>query len=188
MTRIIPTATVQAIHALSAEGKSSYLIATFLGLKEAQVKRVLYRKPVEIDEAHVVRMAQDNVSVLRLCRVFGVGKPQILDILTRHGIEPIRQTYATKAEKPKVRYPEEKSVTGEDRLWKVRPGKPNPMGMARFVWQHKLTDSDGCLKLDGRPIKFHDLMRKTNAALVRWGLPQMDANEDWLVIENKTVD
>lgn len=142
------------------------------------------RKPrrLEIDEQAVVDLARQNYTVLRLCRAFAAGKWQIEVILARHGLTPLHQQYQTK---PRVERPAPdyvgNSLTDEDRRWRMLEGKPNPMAAAKMAWQNRLTDTGGCLKLDGRPIRYDDLIRKTNAVRVEWGMPQLDANEAWVV-------
>ena len=55
--------------------------------------------------------------------------------------------------------------------------RPDPMAVAKAAWGFALDTSGACLKLNGRPVTFFDLMRRTNAALREEGLPVMRAFE-----------
>ena len=58
--------------------------------------------------------------------------------------------------------------------------RPNPMSVAKVAFGSSRLAVDGpCLMLNGRPVGFHELMRRTNLLLLGWGLPQLTANPAW---------
>ena len=59
----------------------------------------------------------------------------------------------------------------------LKPDRPEPMGVAKAVWGLRLACGEDCLRLDGHPVTFHGLMRRTNAALAADGLPVLRAFE-----------
>lgn len=60
--------------------------------------------------------------------------------------------------------------------------RPNPLTVAKIAFGSKRLNPDGpCLTLDGKPINYHALMRKTNEQLVHWRLPQLTAEPGWVV-------
>ena len=59
----------------------------------------------------------------------------------------------------------------------LEPERPEPMGVARAVWGPRLACGDDCLRLDGHPVTFYGLMRRTNEVLAGEGLPVLRAFE-----------
>lgn len=59
----------------------------------------------------------------------------------------------------------------------LEPERPDPMGVAKAVWGPRLACGEDCLRLDGHPVTFYGLMRRTNEALAGDGLPVLKAFE-----------
>ena len=59
----------------------------------------------------------------------------------------------------------------------LKPDRPEPMRVAKAVWGERLVHGSDCLRLNGSPINFIALMRRTNEWLASEGLPVMRAFE-----------
>ena len=129
------------------------------------------RLPVLTEEMveRVVRMAKTD-SARDIAAVTGLPA-SVVHKLTRHlpppALAPERVVYDLEAVRRTVL----------DAL--MKDAKPNPMEVARAAFEQRLTEGS-CLKLDGVPVTYYELMRRANKELRRFGLPLLTACEAWL--------
>ena len=112
-----------------------------------------------------------------------VTERTVVKLLVQEGLTPLRDHRPRKDRtltppEPRLRFdPEEARRNLLAALAAER--KPNPMDVARAAFEHRLAEGT-CLKLDGVPVTYFELIRRANRELRRLGLPLLTACEAWL--------
>jgi len=199
----IDPATVQVVLRLAVDRLSPAGIAERTGLHLRQVKRVLDEHRIEPSarrmslEQQIVRMGREK-PIDDVCKHFDVSYAVARKILARHGIEPIRKQYAWKGEPNRNdpwknrRGTNPPMTSNEDKHYPPPPQKTDPTRAAKeaFIDAYLLggkparlvITQDGFF-LDGKPIGYNALIRKTNEMRLRWGQEQVTGNPAWVLEE-----